>query len=117
MGEYSNIHPSWENVAVSKIKNMMVTEQGLALDTICHFLEEHSQVGPERLMLPTGRETHGAGRKSRLPPGSFPSHHIELINHLRTPMVLAIPDVPNTLWENHLVRTGWTKAQGVNIEA
>ncbi|KAK7797135.1 hypothetical protein U0070_024094 [Myodes glareolus] len=43
LGEYSNIHPSWENVAVSKIKNMMVTEQGLALDTICHFLEEHSQ--------------------------------------------------------------------------
>ncbi|XP_057648199.1 maestro heat-like repeat family member 5 [Chionomys nivalis] len=44
LGEYSNIHPSWENVAVSKIKNMMVTEQGLALDTICHFLEEHSQL-------------------------------------------------------------------------
>ncbi|KAM7317160.1 hypothetical protein ACRRTK_023462 [Alexandromys fortis] len=43
LGEYSNFHPSWENVAVSKIKNMMVTEQGLALDTICHFLEEHSQ--------------------------------------------------------------------------
>ncbi|CAH7108886.1 Mroh4 [Phodopus roborovskii] len=31
-------------MAVSKIKNMMVTEQGLALDTICHFLEEHNQL-------------------------------------------------------------------------
>ncbi|MEJ1271646.1 maestro heat-like repeat family member 4 [Cricetulus griseus] len=43
LGEYLNIHPSWEDMAVIKIKNMMVTEQGLALDTICHFLEEHSQ--------------------------------------------------------------------------
>ncbi|ERE86182.1 HEAT repeat-containing protein 8 [Cricetulus griseus] len=44
LGEYLNIHPSWEDMAVIKIKNMMVTEQGLALDTICHFLEEHSQL-------------------------------------------------------------------------
>ena len=67
-----NFHPSWENVAVSKIKNMMVTEQGLALDTICHFLEEHSQVGSERLMLPTGREIHGAWEEVKAPSRIFP---------------------------------------------
>ncbi|XP_041911652.1 maestro heat-like repeat family member 5 [Arvicola amphibius] len=52
LGEYSNIDPSWENVAVSKIKSMMVTEQGLALDTICHFLEEHSQLWEKRKTSP-----------------------------------------------------------------
>ncbi|XP_052016456.1 maestro heat-like repeat family member 5 [Apodemus sylvaticus] len=31
-------------MVVSKIKNMLVTEQGLVLDTICHFLEKHSQL-------------------------------------------------------------------------
>ncbi|XP_036063470.1 maestro heat-like repeat family member 5 [Onychomys torridus] len=31
-------------MVVSKIKNMMITEQDLALDTICHFLEEHNQL-------------------------------------------------------------------------
>uniref|UniRef100_A0A8C8SYS5 Maestro heat-like repeat family member 4 n=1 Tax=Peromyscus maniculatus bairdii TaxID=230844 RepID=A0A8C8SYS5_PERMB len=31
-------------MVVSKIKNMMITEQSLALDTICHFLEEHNQL-------------------------------------------------------------------------
>ncbi|XP_040592412.1 maestro heat-like repeat family member 5 isoform X3 [Mesocricetus auratus] len=43
LGEYVNAHPPWEDTAVSRIKNMKATEQGLALDTICHVLEEHSQ--------------------------------------------------------------------------
>ncbi|XP_031201885.1 maestro heat-like repeat family member 5 isoform X2 [Mastomys coucha] len=42
-GEYMNINPSWEDMVVNKIKNMLVTEQGLVLDTICHFLEKESQ--------------------------------------------------------------------------
>ncbi|GAB1299443.1 Maestro heat-like repeat family member 4 [Apodemus speciosus] len=41
--EYLDIDPFWEDMVVSKIKNMLVTEQGLVLDTICHFLEKHSQ--------------------------------------------------------------------------
>lgn len=56
LGEYLDIDPLWEDMVVSKIKNMLVTEQGLVLDTICHFLEKHSQVGSGRLMLPTGWE-------------------------------------------------------------
>ncbi|XP_076412197.1 maestro heat-like repeat family member 5 isoform X2 [Peromyscus maniculatus bairdii] len=44
LGECLNVLPSWEDMVVSKIKNMMITEQSLALDTICHFLEEHNQL-------------------------------------------------------------------------
>ena len=60
LGEYLNINPSWEDMVVNKIKNMMVMEQGQVLDTICHFLEKENQVCSERLMLPTGWEIHGA---------------------------------------------------------
>ncbi|XP_028629132.1 maestro heat-like repeat family member 5 [Grammomys surdaster] len=31
-------------MVVNKINNMLVTEQGLVLETICHFLEKHSQL-------------------------------------------------------------------------
>lgn len=54
LGEDLNIHPSLENTVATKIKNMMVTEQELALNDICHFLEKHSKVGSKRLMLLTG---------------------------------------------------------------
>lgn len=60
LGENLDINPSWEDMVVNKINNMLVTEQGLVLDTICHFLEKHSQVGSERLILPTGWEIHRA---------------------------------------------------------
>ncbi|XP_063120729.1 maestro heat-like repeat family member 5 isoform X11 [Rattus norvegicus] len=43
LGEYLNVNPPWEDMVVNKIKNMLVTEQGLVLDTICLFLEKHSQ--------------------------------------------------------------------------
>lgn len=60
LGEDLDISPSWEDMVANKINNMLVTEQGLVLDTICHFLEKQSQVGSERLILPTGWEIHGA---------------------------------------------------------
>ncbi|XP_021039722.1 maestro heat-like repeat family member 5 isoform X4 [Mus caroli] len=44
LGEYLNINPSWEDMVVNKIKNMMVMEQGQVLDTICHFLEKENQL-------------------------------------------------------------------------
>ncbi|XP_051016484.1 maestro heat-like repeat family member 5 [Acomys russatus] len=44
LGEHLNIHPSLEDTVANKIKNMMFTEQGLALNTICHFLEKHSKL-------------------------------------------------------------------------
>lgn len=67
LGEYLKIHPPWENTVASKIRNMKVTEQGLALDTICHFLDKHSQVGSGRLMLPTGWKIHGAREEVKAP--------------------------------------------------
>lgn len=60
LGEDLDISPSWEDMVANKINNMLVTEQGLVLDTICHFLEKQSQVGSEKLILPTGWEIHGA---------------------------------------------------------
>ncbi|XP_021515354.1 maestro heat-like repeat family member 5 [Meriones unguiculatus] len=44
LGEYLKIHPPWENTVASKIRNMKITDQNLALDTICHFLDKHSQL-------------------------------------------------------------------------
>lgn len=70
LGECLNILPSWEDMVVSKIKNMMITEQSLALDTICHFLEEHNQVGSERLL--TGLEIHGAWEEVKAPSRTYP---------------------------------------------
>lgn len=67
LGEYLNVNPPWEDMVVNKIKNMLVTEQGLVLDTICLFLEKHSQVGSERLILPTGWEIHGAWEEANEP--------------------------------------------------
>lgn len=60
LGEDLDISLSWEDMVVNKINNMLVTEQGLVLETICHFLEKHSQVGSERLILPTEWEIHRA---------------------------------------------------------
>ncbi|XP_076767614.1 maestro heat-like repeat family member 5 isoform X2 [Arvicanthis niloticus] len=44
LGEDLDISPSWEDMVANKINNMLVTEQGLVLDTICHFLEKQSQL-------------------------------------------------------------------------
>lgn len=71
-GEYMNINPSWEDMVVNKIKNMLVTEQGLVLDTICHFLEKESQVSSESLILLTGWEIHGAWEKVKELCGTCP---------------------------------------------
>lgn len=72
LGEYLNISPSWEEMVVNKIKNMMVMEQGQVLDTICHFLDKENQVGSERLIFPTGWEIHGAWEKVKELCGACP---------------------------------------------
>lgn len=72
LGEDLDISPSLEDMVANKINNMVVTEQGLVLDTICHFLEKQSQVGSERLILPTGWEIHGAWEEVKELHGTCP---------------------------------------------
>lgn len=38
----------WEEVLVSKIRDMLALEKSLVLEAVLHRIQEHSQVGPER---------------------------------------------------------------------
>lgn len=86
-----DINPSWEDMMVNKIKSMLVTEQGLVLETICLFLEKHGQVGSETDNSPLVGQFTEPERKSGNSVEPVPSHHVELINyHSWTPRGLGL---------------------------